>query len=262
MKTIIVTSGPTNERIDDVMKITNMSTGALGARIVEAIYDLGSRVDEPVHIIHVANKMARMPAGVSGVEHIPVESTQDLLDTLRDLLTTRQIDAVVHSAAVGDYKGRYVVCGESLAHEIAGLTRRLGMNVVCSDEYERRLLSVLESPECALDDDTKISSYEPHLMVGLDLTPKVIDVIKATSPGTMLVGFKLLSGVSESELIHAAAKLMKRTGADYIVANDLSGIGDGRHEAIILDRHGVHQKCETKPEIAHAIAVRVLGLKK
>jgi len=29
-KNIIVTSGPTNERIDAVMKITNMSTGALG----------------------------------------------------------------------------------------------------------------------------------------------------------------------------------------------------------------------------------------
>ena len=36
-KTIIVTSGPTNEKIDDVMKITNMSTGMLGAIVADAI---------------------------------------------------------------------------------------------------------------------------------------------------------------------------------------------------------------------------------
>ena len=34
-KKIIVTAGPTNERIDSVMKITNMSTGALGSVFVE-----------------------------------------------------------------------------------------------------------------------------------------------------------------------------------------------------------------------------------
>ena len=34
-KRIIVTSGPTNEQIDAVMKITNMSTGALGSIIAE-----------------------------------------------------------------------------------------------------------------------------------------------------------------------------------------------------------------------------------
>ena len=36
-KNIIVTSGPTNERIDAVMKITNMSTGALGAIVADEL---------------------------------------------------------------------------------------------------------------------------------------------------------------------------------------------------------------------------------
>ncbi len=34
-KNIIITSGPTNEKIDAVMKITNMSTGALGAVVAD-----------------------------------------------------------------------------------------------------------------------------------------------------------------------------------------------------------------------------------
>lgn len=259
MKTIVVTSGPTNERIDDVMKITNMSTGALGAKIAEAVNDLAKRNGIPVHIVYVSTKLAIVP-NVPGMEHVVVESTDDLLAALDRLLSSGNVDAVVHSAAVGDYKGRYVVRGEDLAAEIAQMARKASVGTIQSAQFEQDVLAILESPGCVLDGDTKISSYEPHLMVGLDLTPKVIDTIKEKSPGTMLVGFKLLSGVSESELIHVAHGLMDRTGADYVVANDLSGIGNGKHRAYVLDRGGVPTKCETKAEIAWAVARRVLGL--
>ena len=33
MKKIIITGGPTNEPIDEVMKITNMSTGSLSTKL-------------------------------------------------------------------------------------------------------------------------------------------------------------------------------------------------------------------------------------
>ena len=39
MKNIIIDAGPTNERIDAVMKITNMSTGALGSIIADVILE-------------------------------------------------------------------------------------------------------------------------------------------------------------------------------------------------------------------------------
>ena len=38
-KKIIITAGPTNERIDSVMKITNMSTGALGCIFAETFLE-------------------------------------------------------------------------------------------------------------------------------------------------------------------------------------------------------------------------------
>ena len=44
MKNILITGGPTNEYIDEVMKITNMSTGSLstnlGMRFLEAGYSV------------------------------------------------------------------------------------------------------------------------------------------------------------------------------------------------------------------------------
>ena len=50
MKNIIIDAGPTNERIDAVMKITNMSTGALGAIIADTILE---HFDDEVEIAKI-----------------------------------------------------------------------------------------------------------------------------------------------------------------------------------------------------------------
>ena len=91
-------------------------------------------------------------------------------------------------------------------------------------------------------------------MVMLDLTPKVISRIKMLSPNTTLIGFKLLEGVSEQELFDIATKLLNKNKADYIVANLLDRIGGGKHFGMIINKHGIVTKCETKPEIAQTIA--------
>lgn len=51
-KNIIITSGPTNERIDSVMKITNMSTGALGCVLAETF--LEDKNDEIENIYYIS----------------------------------------------------------------------------------------------------------------------------------------------------------------------------------------------------------------
>ena len=91
-------------------------------------------------------------------------------------------------------------------------------------------------------------------MVMLDLTPKVISRIKKLSPETNLIGFKLLEGVSEEELFDVASKLLKKNDANYIVANLLDRIGNGKHFAMIINKDGILTKCHTKQEIAENIA--------
>lgn len=90
-------------------------------------------------------------------------------------------------------------------------------------------------------------------MTMLQLTPKVISQIKKMSPEVKLVGFKLLEGVSKEELYQVASNLRKKNNADYIVANDLSKIGNGKHWAMILDNNGIVEECTTKKEIAKAL---------
>ena len=43
-KNIIIDAGPTNERIDAVMKITNMSTGRLGIELTRNYLNEGAKV--------------------------------------------------------------------------------------------------------------------------------------------------------------------------------------------------------------------------
>lgn len=268
MKNIIITAGPTNERIDAVMKITNMSTGALGCRIAEKLL---SRPDTYPHIgkiWYISPKMARKPEDWwdGKLEFIQAESTDNLLDALTELLTTEKIDAVIHSAAVGDYKGKYVVRAEDLADEIAGSLFAVQMAALAEKKpipentIRQVVLDILDSPKAVQDDNTKISSYEPRLMVALGLTEKVISHIKRLSPNTMLIAFKLLEGVTKEKLFQVASALKDKNQADFIIANDLAKIGGGKHWAMVVGtdpktgENTVIKECQDKDGIADTVA--------
>lgn len=245
-KNIIITAGPTNERIDSVMKITNMSTGALGNVLAETLLeDKGEEIDK---IYYISTKMSYKPRFASEkVEYVTIESTQDLLEVLERIFATKKIDIIIHSAAVGDYAGKYVIRAEELIDEIWDTIQSAER---CEDITKERLMGIFENPRSICNNDTKISSYEPHLMTMLTLTPKVIGRIKKMAPDVTLIGFKLLDGVSKEELYQVASRLREKNQADYIVANDLSKIGNGKHWAMILSEDGIVAECETKKEIA------------
>lgn len=246
---IIITAGPTNEKIDSVMKITNMSTGSLGSIIADKI--LEDQTANLEKLYYVSPKLAYKPKTDSNqLELITIESTLDLLKVLKELLTTKKIDGVVHSSAVGDYYGEYVITGELLAEEI--VTKIFGMNLT-ETELKKIIIDIIENPSILMDSSRKISSYEENLMVKLGLTPKVIGHIKKYSPETKLIGFKLLDGVSKEELYQVAYNLLIKNNADYIVANDLSQIGKGKHPAMIINSGGIFSECETKSDIAEEI---------
>ena len=245
-KKIIITAGPTNEKIDAVMKITNMSTGALGNIVAETF--LEDKYDEIETIFYISTKMSYKPRiNTEKVQFITIESTQDLLEALNKILTHNKIDIIIHSSAVGDYSGKYVIRAEELVDEIWTKIQE------ASDKdsiTKTSIMNIFENPRSICNNDTKISSYEPHLMTMLQLTPKVISQITKLDPNVTLVGFKLLEGVSKEELFQVANKLREKNQADFIVANDLSKIGNGKHWAMILNEKGIVSECTTKKEIA------------
>jgi phosphopantothenate--cysteine ligase len=249
MKNIIITAGPTNEKIDSVMKITNMSTGSLGSTIADTL--ITDRENEIENIYFISTKMTFKPKNNSEkIRYVTIESTENLINALEKIFSEKKIDIIIHSCAVGDYGGKYVIRAEELVDEIWDMIQ----DSKAKEEITKgKLMNIFENPKSICNNETKISSYEPHLMTMLKLTPKVIGKIKEMAPEVKLVGFKLLDGVSKEHLFEVASKLREKNDADYIVANDLSKIGNGKHWAMIINKEGIITECETKLEIAKSL---------
>lgn len=92
-KTVLVTAGPTVERIDPVRYITNRSTGKMGYAIAEAAAARGARVvlaSGPVNL-----------AAPKDVELVKVESSAQLCDAVLKHAATA--DVVIQAAAPADF---------------------------------------------------------------------------------------------------------------------------------------------------------------
>ena len=226
MKRIIITAGGTSEKIDNVRKITNSSTGKLGLTIANHL------LEQDTQIYYVCSKNTLRPDN-ERVQIIEVDGTVDLKEKIEYLLNTYHIDYFIHSMAVSDYTTDYVTTMDRLEE------------------------SILNKTDVEKLTGTKISSYEDNLVIVLKPTPKIISIIKDISPSTYLVGFKLLDGVSYEELIEVAKRLRNKNNCDLVVANDLETIKNGEHIAYILDKKNNIEEAHGKDEIAMKLIRRM-----
>ena len=92
-KTVLVTAGPTREKLDPVRFLSNRSTGKMGYAIAEAAQKRGARVElvsGPVSI--------PVPASVNVT---CVESTQDMFNAVTEI--AKRADVVIQAAAPADF---------------------------------------------------------------------------------------------------------------------------------------------------------------
>lgn len=94
----LVTAAGTREPIDPVRFVGNRSSGKMGYAIAKEALDRGASV------VLVSGPSALVPP--SGVQFIPVESTQEMLEAV--LANYDGVDAVIKAAAVADYRPRDV----------------------------------------------------------------------------------------------------------------------------------------------------------
>ncbi|WP_251549102.1 bifunctional phosphopantothenoylcysteine decarboxylase/phosphopantothenate--cysteine ligase CoaBC [Neobacillus muris] len=93
-KTIIITAGPTRERIDPVRFISNHSTGKMGYALAQEAIKQGARVQ-------LISGPVQIPAP-AGVELIKVESAEEMYQAAMERFD--QADIVIGTAAVADYR--------------------------------------------------------------------------------------------------------------------------------------------------------------
>lgn len=225
---IVITAGGTSERIDDVRTITNSSTGSLGFAIGNAF--IAEEKVEKIYYLH--GKRAVWPEHEK-IEPIEIGGVMDLKENITRVLTEDKIDAVIHAMAVSDY----------MVHQVTTLDKLMGT----------------EDPAHAQDlTGNKISSDIDDLIIHMKRSPKVISCIKEVSPESILVGFKLLSGVPHEELIDVGYRLLQKNNCDFVMANDLREIGNGFHKGYLIHRDKTYDSMNTNEEIAAMIVRRVL----
>jgi len=226
MKRIIITGGPTNEPIDEVMKITNMSTGSLSVALGGYFLQAGYGVTLILNNVVNAEKLKS-----DNLKIVWIETTEDMLNALEALgAEETRADAVIHASAVGDYNAEFSFLLEDMAEE---LFKKIGEVKSSSD-----VLKILKEPECKLDDSSKISSYQENLTVKLGLTPKIIGRLREWYPDSLLIGCKLLDNVAKEELFEAAAHLCEKNRMDYILANDLHDLRAGKTDRYLVTENG------------------------
>lgn len=119
---VIVTSGGTKERIDDVRVLTNISSGKMGAKIADIFVEHGHKV------IYVAPLGAIQPSkgchdGL--VENRIVTNVDSVMEIMKDLVP--KADVVIHPMAVSDFTFKYdgaVKCGSNSAEDFIEHMRR------------------------------------------------------------------------------------------------------------------------------------------
>lgn len=231
---IVITSGGTSERIDNVRKITNSSSGKLGSMISDAFSDA---LTDEYKIYYVCNKKSIKPTKKDNVEIIEIMDTNDLVNVTKELLTNNKIDYFIHSMAVSDYTVDYVTNEDKYK------------DFLLNDNYDSLIINR----------DNKISSYEDNLIIKLKRTPKVIKMIKDISPLTYLVGFKLLDDVNEETLINVAHDLKVKNNCNLVLANDLSSIRNGNHVGYIIKNKNDFKKIYSKENIAFSLVKEMLN---
>ena len=214
---IFVTAGNTQVSIDRVRCITNIFTGRTGASIALEAYRRGHQVTlvtSHPETIEVAKREEQR------WQCCGYRSFEDLEALMDHYIARLMQDAVVHCAAVSDYRAAGIFASSpSTRFHADDLTWR-------DDQKTPALLDRSAG---------KIKSDEPELWLRLVRAPKLIDKIrKEWNYRGLLVKFKLEVGLSDGELLAIAEKSRRQSNADWMVANTLEGaanwafLGDAR----------------------------------
>ena len=90
-KKVLITAGPTRAYLDAFRYLTNPSSGKMGTALAQNAFDRGAEVT-----MVYGPGTAKPP---TGVKVIPVLTTEDMLEAVKNELTTAKYDAAILCAA-------------------------------------------------------------------------------------------------------------------------------------------------------------------
>lgn len=226
----IITSGPMEMEIDSVRKIENSSSGLLGVAIA---HELQRREYDDIIYIHTQN--AAVP---NNVKQYQISNHKQLLEALE--IENKGECTIIHAMAISDYK----MGGSISLDKLSNLIIENNSKLSTTSDVKQLIKDNVEIT-------SKLSSNEDQVLL-FEKEIKVIDQIKKMNSQATLVGFKLLSNVSVSELLLVGNNIRKRADCDIVVANIKEEVSSVNHKAYIINGEKVIE-ATTKKEIANKL---------
>lgn len=196
----IVTAGPTYEELDEVRRMTNFSTGALGTELANYLTANGHEV-ELLRGHYSTCQIEPMTARVQ------IFTTPADLSARLEKLASPEFGAVFHAAAVSDFA-------------LAKIWRRAANN-----ELEEIL-------------SRKIPTGKGAILAELSPTPKIISRLRGWFPQAWLAGWKYELEGDRASAISRGQRQIKENQTNACVVNG-SAYGDG-YGLVSLESHCQH----------------------
>lgn len=184
----LISAGPTYEPLDNVRRLTNFSTGRLGALLGNYLVDCGHQVTL------LRGHYCTWHGEIKAQKVEEFTTTQDLLQRFRNYAHAR-VGAIFHAAAVSDYG-----FGKIYASNEAGEL----------DEVK----------------GGKISTRSGKLFAELVPTPKIIAQLRGLYPTARLVGWKYEVDGKRADALAKAKLQLTECHTNACVANGIA-YGDG-----------------------------------
>lgn len=209
---VLLTGGGTSEPVDGVRVLTNRSSGRTAALLAEHLERCGHDV------VYLRARNAARPVPPCTEETF--ETFSDLEAALKRRLGSERYDAVIHAAAVGDFRVEHLSPDGGVQTVLRG----------------------------------KIDSQTPPLL-RLCSQPKLVDQLRGFSASPLqVVAFKLTTGATLAAAEAEVAELQRRSGADLVVHNDLAtGPSDNLPAAIHQPSAGAVYHCAGRQELAETL---------
>jgi phosphopantothenoylcysteine synthetase/decarboxylase len=234
---LLVTAGGTIVPIDRVRHISNGFTGRTGAKIALHAHACGHRVTLLTSHPDVLDKL---PEALPADEHWSVRRYRTFDDLHREMgegLKGCSFDAVIHSAAVSDYR-------------VAGVFAPVTGSAFRDGAWTGTPVPALRDRSAA-----KVKSDEPELWLRMVKTPKLIDLIRTEwNFRGIVVKFKLEVEVADDRLVEIAERSRIHSSADLMVANSLDGLAMCAYLGPVAGRYERVSRPELSARLIDAVA--------
>jgi phosphopantothenoylcysteine decarboxylase / phosphopantothenate---cysteine ligase len=255
--------------------------------IMPTISEGKAKIAETGHIIDAVKKAAHrdLPTNILAGKHVLITAgrTVEYLDPIRCITnnSTGKMGCAIAEAALQAGADVTVVFGKGTvvpptAARVVYVDDADQMRRAVYEELARTPTDVCIAAAAVGDWKPKNPSSEKitthgtsSIHVELVPTAKIIDEVKSRSPGTFLVAFRALSGLTEDELIENAYQRLIKAKADLIAVNDTSkphaGFEVDTNELFVIDTARTIQhlptmsKTDIGVELIKSIASKIPG---